>query len=133
MSLMNQITRLRKTVTLTLAILAVSGFGILKPAHSQNNYDDTATQESAHVPDTKLRLFIQAQDAVNDIQQQYREAAQNPGSETAGSLQRSMSNEIIRTIEAYGLTVDEYNTILAETQNADGDTARRYHDMIHTE
>ncbi len=58
---------------------------------------------------------------------------QNPGSKTAGSLQRTMGEEIIRTIEAHGLTVDEYNTILAEVQKTYTDTARRYHDMTRTE
>ena len=85
------------------------------------------------MPDTKLRLFIQAQEAVNNVQDQYRQAAQNPGSETADSLQRTMGEEIIRTIEAHGLTVDEYNSILAEVQKAEGDTAKRYYDITRTE
>jgi len=132
MSLIKHIKQLRQIMALTIAALMVLGFGIITPANGQGAYDGMATQESVHVPDTKLRLFIQAQEAVNNVQDQYRQAAQNPGSKTADSLQRSMGEEIIRTIEAHGLSVDEYNTILAEVQKADGDTAKRYYDMTRT-
>jgi hypothetical protein len=120
-------------MALTIAVLAVLSFGLMAPANGQSAYEGMGTQESVHVPDTKLRLFIQAQEAVNNVQDQYQRAAQNPDSETAESLQRSMGEEIIRTIESFGISVDEYNTILAEVQKTDTDTARRYHDMTRTE
>ena len=118
---------------LTIAALAIFSFGLMAPANSQNTYEGMRTQESIHVPDTKLRLFIKAQEAINNVQDQYQRAAQNPDSEKAESLQRSMGEEIIRTIESFGITVDEYNTILAEVQKAEGDTAKRYFDMTRTE
>ncbi|MFP4098937.1 MAG: DUF4168 domain-containing protein [Alphaproteobacteria bacterium] len=133
MSLIKRIKQSQKIVGLTLGVLTVLSFVLMSPANGQSAYESMATQESVHVPATKLRLFIQAQEAVNNVQDQYLQAAQNPSSETADSLQRSMGEEIVRTIEARGLTVDEYNTILAEVQKAEGDTAKRYYDMIRTE
>lgn len=128
----------RKIMTLTLGALTlgaliVLSFGISAPANDQRTYDGMTTQESIHVPDTKLRLFIDAQKTVNNVQEQYQQAAENPASKAAGTLQRSMGEEIIRTIKAHGLTVDEYNNILAEIQKTDTSTARRYHDMTRTE
>lgn len=124
----------RKNMILTIAALAALGFKIIAPAHAQSPYENRSkAQESVSVPDTKLRLFIQAQDAVDHVQDQYRRAAENPDGAAAESLQRAMGEEIVRTIEAYGITVDEYNTILAEIQNTDSDTAQRYGEMIRTE
>lgn len=123
----------RKIMVLTIAALAVLSFGFMAPANAQSTYEGMGAQESVHVPENKLRLFIQAQEAVNNIQDQYRQAAQNPDGENAEILQRSMGEEVIRTIEAHDLTVNEYNTILAEVQKAEGDTAKRYYDMTRTE
>lgn len=133
MSLMKQVTLSRKITVLTITALAVLSFGLITPANGQSAYEGSTTRESVHVTDTKLRLFIQAHEAVNNVQDQYRQAAENPDSETAGNLQRSMGEEVIRTIEAHGLSINEYNTILAEIQKTDNDTAKRYHDMTRTE
>jgi len=151
MSILNKLTPSRKVVVMPITLLAVLGLTAITPANGQSAFesessaqeslngqspfeDGAAAQENAPVPDTKLRLFIQAQDAVDDLQDTYRRAAQNPTGDASQQLQgRPVGEEIVRTIEAHGLTVDEYNDILAEVQQTDTDTARRYHDMTRTE
>lgn len=132
MLLMKHIRLPQKIIASTIAALAILSFGIIAPAKGQNTYEGMETQEIVHVPDTKLQLFIKAQEAVNNVQDQYQKAAQNPSGETADGLQRSMGEEIIRTIEAHGLTIDEYNTILMEIQKAESNRANQY-DMTPTE
>lgn len=151
MSLPNKLIPSRKVMVMPVTMLAVLGFTAITPANGQRAFEGessaqeslngqspfeggAAAQKNAPVPDTKLRLFIQAQDAVDSLQDKYREAAENPSGDAAQQLQgRPVGEEIVRTIEAHGLTVDEYNDILAVVQQADTDTARQYHDMTRTE
>lgn len=119
-----------KITTLTIVAFSILSFGVITTVKGQSSQDSLDIQENIHVSDAKLWSFIQAQEAIRNVQNKYRRAAENPEGETAKSLQRGIGEELVRAIKAHNLTVDEYNTILAETQKANSNTAKRYNDMI---
>ncbi len=123
--------RNRVSLTTMLTIVLIIGAGHIVQA--QDYYDNYTESEEPHyqISDQKLALFISAQRAVEDIQERFRKAAENPDrAAEIEATQRTMTEEIIRTIKAHALTVDEYNKILGAVQQSGSDASERYSEMI---
>lgn len=127
MLLKKPIISIQEIVISVFVALAILIFGNHAPVYGQSVKQKTEQTET-YITDTKLRLFIQAQEAIEYVQKQYQEGAQSDN-----TLKGTMAEEVIRTIKAYGLSVNEYNKILADIQDTDTEIGQRYSEMIKME
>ncbi|NCC22960.1 MAG: DUF4168 domain-containing protein [Alphaproteobacteria bacterium] len=136
MSIERDISPFRQAAVMIVFVLAGLVAGLNSPVYGQS-FDQTEPEierQYGYISDTKLNLFISAQKAVEDIQTRYTEAANDPArAAEIEATQRSMTEEIVRTIKAHALTVEEYNNILAAIQQTDTEVSKRYYDLTRTE
>lgn len=82
------------------------------------------------VSDQKLQAFVEAQGMLRQVQSQFNTAAEEAASEEEmRAIQQQMNEQMIGAIESTGLTVDEYNAIMAQLQS-DPNLQERYMELI---
>lgn len=111
-------------------------FGGASAAHAQYEQHDTqgmppaAEQQSYDISDDQLSQFVAAQHAAGEVQEKYQEVAQDISSqEEMNALQQQMNVELIEAVEGVGLSVDEYNMIMAALQT-DPEIQEKYTNMM---
>lgn len=106
-------------VTLTLVVGAPAAF-----AQSQSAQEPTQTQQESYsnpaaagdartdYNDEELRKFVDAQDGINDIRDEYMGKIEEAGSQDeARKLQMEANDRMVSVIEDSGLDIPTYNAI----------------------
>ena len=104
--------KLLVSVTASLALLAATPV-LAQDASQQEGYSDpAAAQQSTDFSDDQLKQFIDAQEGVMDVREEYIEkieAADSP--EQAQELQMEANDEMVSIIEDVGMDIPTYNSI----------------------
>lgn len=104
--------KLLVSVTASLALLAATPV-LAQDASQQEGYSDpAAAQQSTDFSDDQLKQFIDAQEGVMDVREEYIEkieAADSP--EQAQELQMEANDEMVSIIEEVGMDIPTYNSI----------------------
>lgn len=104
--------KLLVSVTASLALLAATPV-LAQDASQQEGYSDpAAAQQSTDFSDDQLKQFIQAQEGVMDVREEYIEKIEAADSqEQAQELQMEANDEMVSIIEDVGMDIPTYNSI----------------------
>ncbi|MDY6798633.1 MAG: DUF4168 domain-containing protein [Pseudomonadota bacterium] len=83
-------------------------------ANPESGYSDPASAgtQNTNFTDAELKQFVDAQDGINDIRDEYMEKIESADSQQkAQSLQQKANNEMVEIIEDAGLDIPTYNSI----------------------
>lgn len=95
-------------------------------------YDNPAADsaESADYDDEELKQFVEAQDGINDIRDEYMEKIESADDqEKAQELQMEANDEMVTVIEDTGLDIPTYNAI-ATAYNSEPEVRDRIDEMM---
>ncbi|OZB19357.1 MAG: hypothetical protein B7X58_02790 [Marinobacter sp. 34-60-7] len=104
--------KLLVSVTASLALLAATPV-LAQDASQQEGYSDpAAAQQSTDFSDDQLKQFIDAQEGVMDVREEYIEKIEAADSqEQAQELQMEANDEMVSIIEEVGMDIPTYNSI----------------------
>ena len=110
---------MRKTyLAAILAGLTLSGAALAQQTATEAPTQAAATQQSAvDLSDANLLKFSVAMDSIQKVGAEYEskfQAAETP--EQAQQVQQEAQAEMVKAVEAAGLTADEYNAIAQQAQ-----------------
>jgi GTP1/Obg family GTP-binding protein len=80
----------------------------------ESGYSDPAAAgtQNTNFTDAELKQFVDAQDGINDIRDEYMEKIESADSQQqAQGLQQEANNEMVEIIEDAGLDIPTYNSI----------------------
>ena len=126
-----------KLKTITLAItFALSTAGMQAVAQEQSQSQGqgqgmgAAEQaKSADFSDKELKNFVELQDKIGDVREDYVSKIESAESEEkARKLQQEAQSEMVKVIENQGMSVQEYNAI-AVAYNSNPDIQKRVDEM----
>ncbi|XOZ33398.1 DUF4168 domain-containing protein [Halomonadaceae bacterium KBTZ08] len=86
-------------------------------------------KQSADFSDEELKSFVELQDKIGDVREDYVSQIESAESEDkARELQQKAQTEMVEVIEEEGMTVEEYNAI-AVAYNSNPDIQKRVDEM----
>lgn len=118
----------------SMALLA-AGPAVAQDSSQQSGddgYENPAADsaQSADYDDEELKQFVEAQDGINDIRDEYMEKIESADSqEKAQELQMEANDEMVTVIEDTGLDIPTYNAI-ATAYNSEPDVRDRIDEMM---
>ncbi len=83
-------------------------------ADPASGYSDPAAAgtQNTNFTDAELKQFVDAQDGINDVRDEYMEKIESADSQQqAQKLQQTANNEMVEIIEDSGLDIPTYNSI----------------------
>ena len=109
--------KLLTSVAVSFTLLAagpVVAQGQPESANPESGYSDPAAAgtQNTNFTDAELKQFVDAQDGINDIRDEYMEKIESADSQQqAQGLQQEANNEMVEIIEDAGLDIPTYNSI----------------------
>lgn len=112
--------KLLVSITASLALLAAGpalaqeGQQSPEEANTSGGYSDPAAagSQSTNFNDEQLKQFVEAQEGINDIREEYMEKIEASDSQQqAQELQMEANDEMVSVIEDAGLDIPTYNSI----------------------
>ncbi len=109
--------KLLTSVAVSFTLLAagpVIAQGQPESANPESGYSDPAAAgtQNTNFTDAELKQFVDAQDGINDIRDEYMEKIESADSQQqAQGLQQEANNEMVEIIEDAGLDIPTYNSI----------------------
>lgn len=106
--------KLLTSATVSLALLAAPAAFAQAQSTGQTSQSSPASsaQQSPDFEDAKLRQFVEAQQGINDIRDEYMTKIEDASSqEQAQELQMEANDKMVSVIEDAGLDVPTYNAI----------------------
>lgn len=100
------------SLTMSAAVMAQQA-----PTQAQAQAPVPAAQTTVELTDANLLKFSIAMDSIQQLGTQYESKFQAAGSpEEAQQVQREAQGEMVKAVEAAGLTAEEYNAIAQQAQ-----------------
>ena len=109
--------KLLTSVAVSFTLLAagpVIAQGQPESANPESGYSDPAAAgtQNTNFTDAELKQFVDAQDGINDIRDEYMDKIESADShQQAQGLQQEANNEMVEIIEDAGLDIPTYNSI----------------------
>ncbi|MEC7816876.1 MAG: DUF4168 domain-containing protein [Pseudomonadota bacterium] len=104
--------KLLVSVTASLALLAATPVLAQDASQSEGYGDPAAAQQATDFSDDQLKQFIQAQEGVMEVREEYIEKIEAADSqEQAQELQMEANDEMVSIIEDMGMDIPTYNSI----------------------
>lgn len=128
---MHTFPSLRSTLLLPglAAALAFTGAAALAADQSQPSEPQYLAQ-SEQFSDDDVKAFVAARESVIEISREWEERIQNAeNQEEMNSLQQASQEEMVRAIEAEGLTVNDYN-VMVDAARSNPDLQQRINELI---
>ena len=105
-----------KTIALAITFaLGTAGMPAVAQEQSQSqgqNMGSAQQQKSADFSDKELKNFVELQDKIGDVREEYVSQIESAESEKkARKLQQEAQSEMVKVIENQGMSVEEYNAI----------------------